>query len=144
MAIFESVDAGEDEMAASETALLESIGILANSIESYKKLQKNRSGICFECGKKIRKERLEILPNCNYCAPCQAKSDDINGNKGRATPYRNTPISAVFNTIKDVEDKENEDEDEEKAKDSDSISPEELPAGLNHALKARKREKFIE
>jgi len=44
---------------------------LNNINSALKKIEKGKYGLCEKCGKKIKKERLEALPEARFCMKCQ-------------------------------------------------------------------------
>lgn len=80
---FPKFDGGALEEAADEVEAFDSLRSVEYSLElklkktneALKRIKNNTYGKCLSCGKKISKERLEIIPEAEYCKDCRKKSD---------------------------------------------------------------------
>lgn len=61
---------GHDRIVATRRQLKQS---LAEVNEALDKISKGTYGICDSCGKKINRDRLEVLPRAKYCLECDRK-----------------------------------------------------------------------
>lgn len=71
----------DDENAEEVAAFVDSLSLEKNletslkEIElSLKKISKDQYGICEDCGQKITRKRLKILPTARYCLVCKDKN----------------------------------------------------------------------
>ncbi len=53
-------------------------GMLRQIGQALARVDEGNYGICEECGEKIDKKRLEILPFTPYCIPCQRRIEEEN------------------------------------------------------------------
>ncbi|HOV21258.1 MAG TPA: TraR/DksA C4-type zinc finger protein [bacterium] len=49
--------------------------ILRQIDEAIEKLEKGKYGICENCGKKIPKNRLKVIPYAKYCVKCKKEME---------------------------------------------------------------------
>jgi RNA polymerase-binding transcription factor DksA len=68
--------------------------------EALKKVETNKYGTCEECGKKISKERLKILPQSKLCINCANESSNnnkmFNKNQKLSRPSEEQVLDAPF------------------------------------------------
>lgn len=55
---------------------------LARTVEALQRVEDGTYGKCVECGKPIRRARLEAVPEAECCVACQAQIE-ANGRSGR-------------------------------------------------------------
>ena len=72
--------------------------------EALEKIEEGTYGICEECGKKINRERLKIMPFAKYCVSCQSMIE-------KTTERTKEGMEEEF-TYKDVSISDMEDSDE--------------------------------
>lgn len=67
--------------------------------EALEKIEDNEYGICEECGEKINKDRLKILPFARYCVSCQSEIEKhqnrLGQNADESVVYKDVSINDI-------------------------------------------------